>query len=190
MTEIKEITACNKADANIANEPFELSGKVNVRYENGRWEYSVVRFAPENVKTMKFPDENYDTEAMENSVFLGAYNGEKCIGLAVLQPGFFRYMYLLDLKVSSACRGAGVGSKLIEKAKEEAKKRGYAGIYTQCQDNNPGAFLFYMKNGFYIGGLDTNVYRHTPQEEKSDILLYAEAEETAAGLCPETRRKI
>ena len=58
---------------------------------------------------------------------------------------------------------------LMEKAKEVAAAQGYCGIYTQGQDNNPGACLFYLNSGFYIGGLDTNVYRHTKQEGKADI---------------------
>ncbi len=49
---------------------------------------------------------------------------------------------------------------------------GYNGIYTQGQDNNLGACLFYVKAGFYIGGLDTNVYKGTKQEGKSDIIFY------------------
>ena len=113
---------------------------------------------------------------MEGSVFLGAYDGGKCVGLAILQPGFFRYMYLYDLKVSKAYRGQGVGQALVQKAKETAARNGYRGLYTQGQDNNPGACLFYLRCGFYIGGLDTNVYRHTKQEGKADIIFYCECD--------------
>lgn len=83
-----------------------------------------------------------------------------------------RYMYLYDLKVSRACRGQGVGRALIEKAKEACKTKGYRGIYTQGQDNNLGACRFYLKAGFRIGGLDTEVYKGTKQEGKSDIFFY------------------
>ena len=61
---------------------------------------------------------------------------------------------------------------LIEKSKETALEQGYRGIYTQGQDNNLGACLFYMKNGFVIGGLDTHVYTGTSGDGKSDILFY------------------
>ena len=53
-----------------------------------------------------------------------------------------------------------------------AKEKGYVGIYTQGQDNNLGACLFYIKTGFYIGGFDSNVYKGTKQEGKSDIIFY------------------
>lgn len=122
---------------------------------------------------MCFPDENYCYEDMaENTTFIGAYDGEKCIGLAVMQEGFFKYMYLYDLKVNSAYRGQGVAKALMEKAKAVAKEKGYRGIYTQGQDNNLGACLFYIKNGFYIGGFDSNVYKGTSQEGKADIIFY------------------
>ena len=83
-----------------------------------------------------------------------------------------KYMYLYDLKVNLDYRGLQIGKKLIEKSKEIAVKQGYKGIYTQGQDNNLGACLFYLKNGFVIGGLDTHVYTGTSQEGKSDILFY------------------
>ena len=63
---------------------------------------------------------------------------------------------------------------LIEKASNIAAERGYRGIYTIGQDNNPGACLFYLASEFYIGGIDTNVYRHTNREGKTDIIFYCE----------------
>lgn len=176
MIEIKIITAERKSDINIPNEPFQIFGKLIPSYCDGKWAYEVLRFSPENVTEMCFPDEKYDYETMNDSVFLGAYDGELCIGLAILQPGFFKYMYLYDLKVSKSYRGQHIGTLLIKKAKEFAKQSGYCGLYTQGQDNNPGACLFYLHSGFYIGGLDTNVYRHTRQDGKADIIFYCESD--------------
>ena len=62
--------------------------------------------------------------------------------------------------------------QVLEKAKELAAKKGYLGIYTQAQDNNLSACLFYLNNGFRIGGLDTEIYNGTNQEGKADILFY------------------
>ena len=81
-------------------------------------------------------------------------------------------MYLYDLKVSKGYRHMGVGTALMEKAKEVSKAHNYSGIYTQGQDNNLFACLFYIKTGFHIGGLDTNVYKGTKQEGKADIIFY------------------
>ena len=173
MLEIRVIDESHKADINIPNEPFPLFGRMVPSYVDEKWDHTEVLFDEKDVSEMCFPDENYDYETMkENHVFLGAYDGDTCVGLAILRDEWLKYMYLYDLKVSGACRGQGVGHALIEKAKEIASARGYRGIYTQGQDNNLGACRFYIKAGFHIGGLDTNVYQGTSQEGKSDILFY------------------
>lgn len=41
-------------------------------------------------------------------------DGDRCVGLAVLQPGLFKYMYLSDLKVSREYRGRHIGRRLIQ----------------------------------------------------------------------------
>ena len=177
MIEIRTIDSQHKEDINIPNEPFQIFGKIIPAYNGKEWSYRLHRFAAENVTEMCFPDENYDYDSMPDSTFLGAYDGNKCVGVAILQPGFFRYMYLYDLKVSREYRRQHIGEMLIQKAKKAAAQNGYCGLYTQGQDNNPGACLFYLNSGFYIGGLDTNVYLHTGQEGKSDILFYCESDE-------------
>lgn len=175
MIQIKIIDAQHKADINIPNESFQMFGRIITSYNNDQWSYQLVRYEPESVSEMCFPDENYNYDDMQDSVFIGAYDGETCVGLAILQPGFFKYMYLYDIKVNKEYRGRHIGKMLLTKAKNIALEQGYCGLYTQGQDNNPGACLFYLNSGFYIGGLDTNVYRHTKQEGKADILFYCEA---------------
>lgn len=171
MIDVRIINAEHKQDINIPNEPFPLFGRMIPTYVDEQWNYSVEKFSTE--QQMCFPDENYSYEDMiKNSTFIGAYDNEKCIGLAIMREGFLKYMYLYDLKVNSAYRKRGVAKALIERAKEIAKEKGYSGIYTQGQDNNLGACLFYIKTGFYIGGFDSSVYKWTKQEGKSDIIFY------------------
>ena len=173
MMEVREIGRANRADINLPNEPFPLFGRMEVSRADGQWSHREVLFEADQVSEMCFPDENYDYDGMkEDSVFLGLYDGEKCVGLAILRDAMFRYLYLCDLKVSRAYRGRGGARALIERAKEVCKARGYRGLYTQGQDNNLGACRFYLKAGFHIGGLDTDVYKGTKQEGKSDILFY------------------
>ena len=176
MITLKRIDESNKTDVLIPNEPFSLFGRIVPSFDGKQWDYRFVPFAPENVSEMCFPDENYDFEAMKDSVFIGAYDNETCVGLVLLQPAFFKYMHIADLKVNVKYRRQNIGTMLIEKAKEVAASQGYRGLYLECQDDNPGACLFYLSAGFYIGGLDTNVYRHTKQEGKADIMLYCESE--------------
>lgn len=173
MIETRIIDRAHKSDINLPNQPFPLFGRLLPSYSEGVWQYRVQRLDPSQVTEMCFPEEAYDYDAMSaNSVFIGAYDGDTCVGLAILQDASFRYMYLYDLKVNAAYRGKKVASMLIEKAKALCQARGYSGIYTQGQDNNLGACLFYLHRGFEIGGLDTRVYKGTAQEGKHDILFY------------------
>lgn len=97
MITTKIIDLQHKVDINILNEPFKLFGQILVSYNNGKWDYQLKKYSSEKVTEMCFPDENYD------------YDGKNCIGLAILQPGFFKYMYLSDLKVNKNYRGQHVG---------------------------------------------------------------------------------
>lgn len=163
----------HKEDVKLANEPFSLFGKFLPTYSNNKWSHEVSYF--EEPREMCFPDENYNLDELAaKGVVLGAYVEDKCVGLAILEDAWFKYMYLADLKVSKEYRKFHVGSMLMEKAKEVAKLRNYNGVYTRAQDNNLGACLFYLKNGFVIGGMDTMVYKGTSQEGKTDILFYME----------------
>lgn len=173
MIEINVIDSAHQADINIPNEPFPLFGRMVPCYVDETWGHKEVLFDAADVSEMCFPDENYDYSAMkENSVFLGAYEDGACIGLAILQDAWFKYMYLYDLKVCRASRRRGAAGALLKKAMEIALERGYSGLYTQGQDNNLAACLFYLRTGFRIGGLDTEVYKGTSQEGKADILFY------------------
>ncbi|MBQ4050574.1 MAG: GNAT family N-acetyltransferase [Oscillospiraceae bacterium] len=170
--EIRIIDREHKADINIPNEPFALFGRLIPTYDGEKWSYTTEIF-PEKSE-MCFPDENYVFEEMADCVFIGAYECEKCVGLAIMQDYWTKHMYLYDLKVNASVRGQHVGRKLMEKAREVALERGYRGIYTIGQDNNLTACLFYLANGFHIGGLDCDVYRGTNQEGKRDILFYTD----------------
>ena len=175
MITITIIDADHKGDINFKNQPFPLFGLLLPSYQNGKWDHTELLFPKENVTEMCFPDEDYDFEEMsKESIFVGAYDGETCVGVAILQQAFLKYMYLYDLKVDAGCRGKGIGAMLIETCKEIAVGQGYRGLYTQGQDNNLGACRFYLKMGFEIGGLDTRVYRGTLQEHKKDILFYCD----------------
>ncbi len=167
------IDKSREGDINLKNEPFPLFARVIPTYDGKKWDYTVRNFPENEVTEMCFPDENYSFDEMnETHTFVGAYDGERCAGLAILADDWFKYMYLDDLKVSSLYRRQGVGAGLMKKSMEIAKSKGYSGIYTIVQDNNVAAFRFYMKMGFEIGGFDNRIYRGTKQEDKANIILY------------------
>ena len=161
----------NAADIRLPNERFPLFGRMLPSYSNGKWSYTVTELTEPGWDI--FPDENYNFEEMQkNYVFIGAYDAEKCIGLAILERQWSKYLYLYDLKVNSDYRDRHIGTRLIEKACECAGELGKRGVWTVGQDNNLAACLFYIHNGFRIGGLDTEVYNGTKQEGKADIYFY------------------
>ncbi len=171
MIHIRLIDREHQADINIPNEPFQLFGRMIPACANGKWTYTTERFP--TVTTMRFPDENYEYDKMQSDyTFIGAYDGEKCVGLAIMQGDLFKFMYLYDLKVNASWRRKGIARLLIQKAMEVARQQGYIGIYTRGQDNNLGACLFYLKMGFEIGGFDNRIYEGTSQADKADILFY------------------
>ena len=175
MIEIRRITKENPRDLNLKNEPFLMPGKFIPELRDGIWSYRTELFA--SPQSMVFPDEDYDYDevAAKGAVF-GAYEDGKCIGLAIYEDYWLKYMYLSDLKVSEAARGKGAGKALIQAGLEEAQKRGYKGLYTIAQDNNLNACLFYLKTGFAIVGFDNRVYGGTSQADKADILFYLDTE--------------
>ena len=173
MIEIKVIDEKSKQDILLPNQPFPLIGYLRPTYNKEGWSYTIQKNTQIDWQT--FPDENYDYDDMKKDCyFIGAYHNQHCIGLAILQTGAFNHLYLYDLKVNQTYRKQGIASLLLEKCKELALKEHYRGIWTIGQDNNLIACLFYLKEGFEIGGLDTHCYKGTKQEGKSDIHFYLE----------------
>lgn len=169
--EYKEITTATAADIQLPNESFEIFGRMHVNRSKSKWSYEVELF--DEVESMLFPEENYNLAEIQKKGFaLGAYQGGSCVGLAIYEFEWNKYIYLADLKVKRDFRKKGVAAGLIKEGQKEATKRGYHGIYTVGQDNNLAACKFYLKQGFDIGGFNTKVYDHTQQAGKADIYFY------------------
>ena len=98
-------------------------------------------------------------------------------------------MYLYDLKVSGAYRGQHIGQKLIERSKEAAISQNYRGLYTQGQDDDPGACLFYLNNGFTSAGW-TPMSTSTPRRSTRPTFSFIPTAESrsAAARHPVRRR--
>ncbi|MCR5664476.1 MAG: GNAT family N-acetyltransferase [Oscillospiraceae bacterium] len=169
MVEIRRIGAGNAADAKLKNEPFSVWGRMIPALQGGVWSLETERFAEST--EMCFPDVPYDAAA-EDALFLGAYDGTVCVGLAVLRRGMFRYLLLDDLKVVRAYRGRGIGRRLVEACLDEARAEGLQGVSLVAQDDNLSACLFYLRCGFELGGFNNRDYRGTPQARKADLYFY------------------
>ncbi len=174
---IQRITRENAGDLRLKNDSFFMPGQFVPMLNEGIWSYRIsLREEPD---TMRFPDEDYEFDKVEQQgCAFAAYEGDTCVGLIVLKDSFWNYMYVYDLKVSAVARGKGIGGALIRAGMEEAKRRNYGGLYLQAQDNNLNACLFYLKQGFQIGGFDNRVYHGTSQQGKADVLFYLDADST------------
>lgn len=171
IVEIYRIGPERAADINLKNQSFPLFGRMKPCYREGIWSFEAEAW--ETSSQDIFPDENYDFRKMEKThLFLGAYKDNLCVGLAILEKQWHKYLYLSDLKVNAACRRQGIATKLLNEAEKAAKQLHYRGLWTVAQDNNLAACLFYIHQGFSIGGLDTKVYTGTKLEGVSDIHFY------------------
>lgn len=134
MIKIIRINNENKESLQLPNEDFHIFGKLIPTFKDETWSYQEEIF--EKSLVMKFPDENYSLENIDNKGFaLAAFNDEKCIGLAIFEDTWNKFMYLMDLKVNKEYRKQGIASLLITSAIGEIKNRGYKGINTIGQDN-------------------------------------------------------
>ena len=173
MIDVRRIDDAHADDARLANEPFELYGRLEVSRSGGKWSYETV--SADKVSEMRFPDEQYDVLS-DDAAFFGAYDGDVCVGLCVLRRDMFRYLLIDDLKVVRSMRGRGIGSALVEAALAEAKRLGLVGVCAVAQDDNLAACRFYLSRSFEIGGFDDRAYRGTSQEHKADVYFYRDCE--------------
>lgn len=167
----KRIDSAHQANLQLKNEPFELFGRLNVSFTNGKWGANEELFSTTSTQT--FPDEFYDFEDFsQTGIAFGAYAGKRCIGVAIFNDSQFQYAYLEDLKILTGYRRHGIANQLLRFALDYIKDDAFSGIVAVCQDNNLGACRFYLKSGFTIGGLNTHVYTNTSQAGKNDIYFY------------------
>jgi len=62
--------------------------------------------------------------------------------------------YITNLFVKESCRNIGVGSQLVKKALENAKKkRGVMEVHVDTEESNMNAIRFYEKHGFRKVGI-------------------------------------
>ena len=92
-----------------------------------------------------------------SELFVSEFNGEVV--------GFIHQIYVLDpfhgglnsyianLFVKEACRNMRVGSQLVKKALENAKKKGVIEVHVDTEEDNADAIKFYEKHGFKKVGI-------------------------------------
>ena len=112
-----------------------------------------------------FPDSLYQ-DHWEKAEAYGMYteeNGERkmlaCI--EVCPEEWSNRLMVTELWVDDSLHRQGVGTALMNKAKEVAKAQGRRAIILETQSCNVRAIAFYRSQGFQLLGFDTCCYRNT-----------------------------
>lgn len=164
----------NKKDLHVANQPFDVIGRLRLRLEDGVFLAEEVLCQTTTQK--HYP--NYDGATAEDYItspdraaFLAYLDGE-CVGQILLATSWNKYVRMEDLIVAARFRGQGVGTALLGKAKEWAREKGCEALSAECQDNNILAARFLKKRGFFIGGVDAALYKRLGQTYENETALF------------------
>jgi GNAT superfamily N-acetyltransferase len=87
--------------------------------------------------------------------FFVAEKDKKIVGIAVYFVAYYTWagksLYLDDLFIKSEYRGSGIGTKLLNKIFETAKKENCNRLRWEVEEKNAGAQSFYRKLGARLG---------------------------------------
>ncbi len=109
---------------------------------------------------------------LDSPVAYGAFEGDRLVGFVegFLETWNNRYRISNICVFSSADRGKGTGSKLLDIILQEAVEKGARMAVLETQSFNFKAITFYRKNGFQIIGFDRYAYsNHGPEEHNMRI---------------------
>lgn len=114
-----------------------------------------------------FPDALYQ-DYWENAEAYGVVgdHGELMACIEVCPEEWSNRLMVTELWVSEELRGKGVGSRLMDKAKEIAQKQGRRAIILETQSCNTKAIGFYLHEGFELIGFDTCCYTNNDIERR------------------------
>ena len=85
--------------------------------------------------------------------YVGAEQAGAVVGFLSLEShreGEPPFLYLDDFSVAAACRGQGIGSRLLDMAEEYAAALGLGEIHLHVERDNLGARRLYRRRGFGV----------------------------------------
>ena len=171
--EILEINKDRIKDIKGINEPFEIIGKLKPAFFDDEWSFTEELLADPYMHSYEEDDTDY-SEYVDNpykTVFM-AYEDGKFAGRIIVRKDWNKYLFVDDISVLKDFRGKGVGTALMQKAVEWAKKEGMAGLALETQDNNLLACRFYSKFGFKLGAVNTMFYKNLDKPFCDATALY------------------
>lgn len=170
---IAEMNVGNLKDMNKPNEPFTVTGKIIPKFENDIWTFTELFYKDPYLKKYTNDEENYSEyiDNAEKAVYF-YYQNDECVGQVRLRKNWNKYAFIEDIAVCGNFRGHGIGSALINKSIEWAKKNNLGGLMLETQDNNLLACKFYCKCGFRIGAVDTMLYANSEYHDEKAVFWY------------------
>ncbi|MDQ1097586.1 MULTISPECIES: GNAT family N-acetyltransferase [Chryseobacterium] len=109
--------------------------------------------------------EEYNEIILKGDSF-GAYDNEELAGMAICEEQHWNSsLHLCNLLVSEKQRQKGIGTLLMAKVIRHARDKNCRIIDLETQNTNVPAIRFYLKQGFRITGLRTDVYDDGITEE-------------------------
>ena len=114
-----------------------------------------------------FPDSLYQ-DHWENAEAFGAVSddGKLLACIEVCPEEWANRLMVTELWVTDELQGQGLGKRLMDKAKEIAKKQGRRTITLETQSCNTKAIGFYLHQGFELIGFDTCCYTNADIERR------------------------
>src|SRR5512146_2580267 len=92
------------------------------------------------------------------SVVLGALSGNDPIGYLALVERPSSAAWVTDLVVAPTWRRKGVGSALLDSAREWASRRGHRRLFLEMQSKNQAGIRLAQKHGFEFCGYNDHYY--------------------------------
>lgn len=120
-----------------------------------------------------FPDRLYANH-WENAYAWGVIEDDQLIAtMEVNLELWSKRLRITELWVTEEHRKKGIGHKLLEVAKEYARRERARAIILETQSSNVHAIDFYLHEGFTLIGLDTCCYTNNDLEKKEVRLEFA-----------------
>ena len=122
--EIKEISSENIHDFISQPESFEIFGRIEPTFFNGRWSYTEILFEEQFEKRYDAYDEKaikqyiVDNDKTAFSIYL---NGEAA-GRVLVEKNWNGYCYIEDIFIKKQCKRIGLGKELLKKSIDWSKK--------------------------------------------------------------------
>ncbi|SOC43232.1 GNAT family N-acetyltransferase [Ureibacillus acetophenoni] len=162
----------------IYKEDYPAGKKVSYQYTSQKY-YEIIYGRTDKGWNFSLVEENFETPFVKEleeeifepykegaEVYVAEINGEEAAIMVIQKMEWNNTLLLHDLYVKQEFKKNGIGTRLIEKAKERAVKLGVRLITLETQTSNFSAIQFYLKNGFEIIGFNTMSYTNDDVKNK------------------------